>query len=170
MSHTLYNVILLAGAIFATGVAEPGRQPKIPVPVVPQLPPGEIDPKMPFFFVCAKACDDCARHCEMCVAHCAKLVADGKKEHHHTLQLCQDCAAICQAASRVTAKDGPMSDLIVASCADACKRCGDACEKHAGDPIMKRCADECRKCEKACREMHKTAKSGGQIDKDKQPR
>jgi hypothetical protein len=148
---TLFDVILIGGAIFTAGMSDP-VQPKIPVP---QVPPAEVDPRMPLFAVCAKACDDCARHCEMCSAHCAKLVADGKKEHLETLRLCQDCAAICDAASRVTAKDGPMSDLICVSCADACKKCGDACEKHPGDPMMKRCAEECRKCEKVCREMHK---------------
>jgi hypothetical protein len=119
------------------------------------VPPGEVDPKMPQFLVCARACDDCERACEMGAAHCATLLADGKKEHLVTLRLCQDCAAICSATSRVAAKDGPMSDLICSSCADACKRCGDACEKQGGDPIMKKCADECRACEKACRVMAK---------------
>ncbi len=42
-----------------------------------------------------------------------------------------------------------------------CKRCGDACEKHATDPIMKRCSDECRTCEKACREMVKGKTGAG---------
>jgi len=152
MTHPLCNITLFVLALLAAGSA--GQvQPKIPVPQVPRA--GDVDPKMPLFLVCAKACDDCSRHCELCSAHCAKLVADGQKDHLDTLRLCQDCAAICQAASRVTAKDGPMSDLIVAGCAEACKRCGEACEKHPGDPLMKRCAEECRSCEKVCREMNK---------------
>jgi hypothetical protein len=131
--------------------------PKIPAPPVPLPTPGPdtVDPKMPAFLVCAKACDDCARMCDVCAGHSTRLLAGGKKEHLDTLRLCQDCAAICSAASCVLAKDGPMSDLICTACADACKRCGDACEKHAADPIMKRCAEECRKCEKACRDMIK---------------
>ena len=108
------------------------------------------------FRECAKACDDCARICDECAAHCAKLIADGQKHHLETLKTCQDCAAICQAASSVVAKQGPFSDLICTACAEACKRCGDACEKHGGgDATMKACADECRKCEKVCREMLK---------------
>lgn len=152
MMRTIFDVILLAGSTFAA-IAAQSPQAKIPVPQVPQS--GDVDPKMPFFLVCAKACDDCERMCELCSAHCAKSLADGNKDHLHTLRLCQDCAAICQAASRSAAKDGPLSDIICTSCAEACKRCGDACEKHAGDPIMKKCADECRNCEKACREMVK---------------
>lgn len=107
------------------------------------------------FLECAKACDDCARSCDVCAAHCAQMVADGKKEHLETLKTCQDCAAVCRAASSIVAKKGPFSDAVCMACADCCKRCGDACEKFAADPVMKACADECRKCEKACREMLK---------------
>lgn len=102
---------------------------------------------------CAKACDDCARMCDACGAHCVKLVADGKKDHLTTLQTCQDCATACSAASCITARSGPFADLICTACAEACKRCGEACDKHKDDPKMKACADECRKCEKACRDM-----------------
>ena len=97
----------------------------------------------------------CARMCDACSAHCARMVADGKKEHLTTLKTCQDCATFCTAASSIVAKMGPFSDLICSSCAEACKRCGDACEKLAEDKVMKDCAAECRKCEKACRQMPK---------------
>jgi len=107
------------------------------------------------FMACAKACDDCARMCDSCGAHCAKMIADGKKDHLTTLQTCQDCATTCSAASCITARSGPFADLICTACAEACKRCGDACEKHKDDAKMKACADECRKCEKACRDMIK---------------
>jgi hypothetical protein len=156
MLRTTLDVILLAGAMVAASSTN-NQPPKIPVP---QVPRPEVDPKMPYFLVCAKACDDCARICDTCSAHCAKLVADGKNEHMQTLKLCQDCAAVCRAAAAVTARDGPMADLITLACADACKRCGDECEKHASDPVMKGCADQCRACEKVCREMNQQAKAG----------
>jgi len=82
------------------------------------------------------------------------MLADGKKEHLATLRLCQDCTAICMATARVAGKDGPMSDLMYTACAQACKRCGDACEKGT-DPMMKKCAEECRRCEKVCRDLGK---------------
>jgi hypothetical protein len=107
------------------------------------------------FLECAKACHDCARICDACSTHCAHLIAAGKKEHLHTLHTCQDCATTCNAAAAITARAGPFSDAICTACAEACKRCGDACEKHADDAMMKACADECRKCERACREMLK---------------
>jgi hypothetical protein len=104
---------------------------------------------------CAKACSDCQRLCDMCAAHCAKLIAEGKKDHLTTLRTCQDCATHCSAAACIVSRMGPFSDTICTACAEACKRCGDACEKHSEDSMMKRCAEECRKCEKACREMLK---------------
>ena len=142
------------GGILAAGNPPIRIQPEaIPQPAAQPNP----DPQMPYFLVCAEACDDCARTCELCAAHCVKMVSEGKKEHVKTLKTCQDCAAICSAAGRVVTKSGPLSDLICTACADACKRCGDACQEFAeGDPIMKQCADQCRACEKACREMLKT--------------
>jgi hypothetical protein len=83
------------------------------------------------------------------------LVSQGKKEHLRTAGTCVDCADVCAAAAQIVARKGPFADLICTACADACKRCGDECEKHLNEPMMKQCADECRKCEKACREMLK---------------
>src|SRR5262245_4848843 len=107
------------------------------------------------FMSCAKACDDCARICDACAAHCAMLVADGKKEHLKTAATCADCATICRAAGSVTARKGPFSDAVCVACAEACKRCGDACDKHRDDDMMRKCTEECRRCEKACRDMLK---------------
>lgn len=128
--------------------------------------PAGGDKHAAMFAECAKACDDCARKCDECAAHCAKLIAGGDKHHLATLKTCQDCAAICRAASSIVSKQGPFSDIICTACADACKKCGDACEKHGGDdPMMKACAAECRKCEKACREMLKHTGHGDHKDK-----
>lgn len=137
--------------------------PLISIAVFSFAPPSPADDKRPDahqlhhgpFMDCAKACDDCARICDACGAHCAHLIAEGKKEHMHTLRTCQDCATHCSAASCITARHGPFADLICTACAEACKRCGDACAKHTDDEMMKQCAEECRKCEKACREMLK---------------
>jgi len=112
------------------------------------------------FLACAKACDDCGRICDACGAHCTKLAIEGKKEHVKTLQYCQDCATACKAASCVIARQGPFSELMCTACADACKRCGDACEEIKDDAMMKQCAEECRKCEKACRDMLKHVQHG----------
>src|SRR5262245_35334218 len=98
--------------------------------------PGGHDAHAKHFMDCAKACDDCARICDACGAHCARLTAEGKKEHLKTLQTCQDCATHCSAASCITARQGPYSDLICTACAEACRRCGDACNQFKDDPMM----------------------------------
>jgi hypothetical protein len=105
------------------------------------------------FQQCARACGECARICEACADHCARLVAEGKKDHLKTLRTCQDCATHCAAAARIMARQGPFSDLICTACAEACARCGKACEGFPDDAMMKKCAEECRKCEKECRKM-----------------
>jgi hypothetical protein len=110
---------------------------------------------------CAKACNDCEQICAACSTHCAELVAQGRKEHLRTLRTCQDCATTCAAAAKIVAAKGPFADLICTACADACKRCGDECDKFKDDPMMKRCADECRRCEKACRDMLAHVGKGG---------
>jgi len=152
MELVLANFLLVAGMFVASGAAEP-VQPKIPLPPVPV--PKDVDPQMPYFRFAAKAADDCARACDTCAAHCAKLLAEGKKEHLDMLRMCLDCADICSTAGRVIAKDGPLSSVIAASCAEACKRCADYCEKYSADPIVKLCVAECRKCEEACRKIAK---------------
>ncbi len=153
MTRITFGILAFSvGLLVASGTGHGQTKVQLPSTTVPR---DDVDPKMPRFLSCAKACDDCARACDLCSARCARLLAEGKKEHLATLRLCEDCSAICSAAARVVAKDGPLSAVICVSCAEACKICGDACAKHAGDAIMKACADECRKCEKACREMAK---------------
>jgi hypothetical protein len=112
------------------------------------------------FEKCAKACTDCQRECDHCAAHCAKMLAEGKKDHLKTLRTCQDCATHCAAAAGIVARMGPFSDLICTACAEACARCGKACERFPDDKHMKRCAEECFRCEKACREMLKHTAAG----------
>jgi hypothetical protein len=112
------------------------------------------------FEKCARECSDCQRACDSCAAHCARMIAEGKKEHLKTLGTCQDCATHCSAAACIVSRQGPFSDLICQACAEACARCGKACEAHPEDAHMKKCAEECRKCEKACREMLKHVEKG----------
>ena len=126
----------------------------VPIPV-PVSQPNKVDPEMPLFLFCAEVCDECASMCESCSAHCVEMLAKGEKKHHMILRLCQDCAAICQSTSRVTAKDGPMAKLIVAACAEACKKCAEECSKVMDDPMLHKCSDMCLKCEKVCREFIK---------------
>jgi hypothetical protein len=102
---------------------------------------------------CAKACSDCQLACDSCSAHCLSLLAVGKTQHAKTMQLCNDCAAICAASAQIVARHGPLTNVICTACADACNQCAVACEAMKDDAHMKHCAAECRRCEKACRNM-----------------
>lgn len=113
---------------------------------------------MPLFLTCARDCDECARTCELAAAHCLTMLADGRKEIIPTLRTCQDCAAICAAASRIIAKDGPLAEVIAASCQEACKRCAVLCEK-SSDTILQDCSKACRRCEKCCGDMPRPTKT-----------
>lgn len=167
MSITKPITVLTLLAVAVAGVYAAGDKPPAGGAPTAAAQPNP-DPKMPGFLECARACGDCARACDMCAAHCANVIAEGKKEHLQTLRTCLDCATICSSASCVVAKNGPFSDLICTACAEACKRCGDACVKHANnDPIMKQCADECRRCEKACRDMLKNTVRKGETPQGK---
>lgn len=109
---------------------------------------------------CAKACSDCQRACDLCSAHCVALLSDGKTEHAKTMQMCNDCAALCAASAQIVARHGPLMTVICNACADACNQCAKACEAHKNDAQMKHCAEQCRLCEKACRTM--TGQAGEQ--------
>jgi hypothetical protein len=109
------------------------------------------------FDKCARACADCSLQCDSCFKHCLSLVADGKKDHLQSMQLCNDCGTVCAAAQKIVSRGGPLSATICDACAKSCDTCGAACEKFPDDTHMTACAKACRDCAKACREMIKHA-------------
>jgi len=99
-------------------------------------------------FVCAQTCIACADAClgEEMVARLTQCI-----------RLNNDCADVCLAtgavASRRTGSDQEVIRRMLEACADACRLCGDECEKHASHHEHCRiCAEACRRCEQACRE------------------
>ena len=107
------------------------------------------------FDKCAKACADCQLQCDMCFAHCKALLAQGKKEHEKTAQLCVDCADCCKLAATLTARMSPLAAEACDCCAKCCDKCAEACEKFPDDKHMAVCAKSCRDCAKECRAMLK---------------
>ena len=105
------------------------------------------------FAKCAKVCSDCQLHCDMCFKHCLTLLADGKKEHATTAQLCVDCAECCKLSATLTARMSPLSAEACECCAKCNDKCAEACEKFPDDKHMAECAKSCRDCAKSCREM-----------------
>jgi hypothetical protein len=104
---------------------------------------------------CAVACGKCTLACESCSTHCAMMVAKGEKKHMESMRLCRDCADVCTAAAKITARKGLMATLVCEGCAKACDRCGKACDKFEDDKHMMACAKSCKDCAKACRSMIK---------------
>ena len=104
---------------------------------------------------CAKVCADCQLECDSCFAHCLKLLADGKKEHAATAQLCADCAECCKTCATLCARQSPLAAHMLECCAKCCDQCAEACAKYTDDEHMAKCAKACQECAKHCRETLK---------------
>ena len=109
------------------------------------------------FDECAKACAECLVECERNFHHCFTLVTQGKKEHAKAMHLSADCAELCAAAGRLSARKSTVAPAACEACAKACEVCAAECEKFPDMKEMQACAKECRECAKSCREMAKMA-------------
>ena len=112
------------------------------------------------FMKCAKACADCQLQCDSCFKHCLTLLAEGKKEHAKTAQLCADCGECCKLAATLSARQSALAGPACECCAKCCDECAAACEKHPDDKHMAQCAKACRDCAKVCRDMLKSLGHG----------
>lgn len=94
-------------------------------------------------YVCATACDHCAGAClqEQDVQMMARCIA-----------LDIDCAAICRLAAGYMARDSAFAMELCQQCAKVCQACGDECGKHSMDHC-KACAEACRHCAQVCSAM-----------------
>ena len=92
------------------------------------------------FMKCAKANADCQLQCDSCFKHCLTLLADGKKEHAKSAQVCADCAECCKAYSTLCARQSPLARHML-ECSVKCRdECAAACEKFPDDKHMAACA------------------------------
>ena len=97
---------------------------------------------------CGEVCTSCA---DACLAE--EMVAQLRQ----CIRLNLDCADVCFAAARVaTRRAGGNVEVIaplLTACIEACRRCGNECERHAREMEMEHCricAEACRRCEQAC--------------------
>jgi hypothetical protein len=107
---------------------------------------------------CIDACFDCAQACTACADAC--LGEDAVKELTRCIRLNLDCADICETTgrslSRQVAADPQLTRAVVEACAQACRSCGDECQRHAEGMNMEHCrvcAEACRACEQACNQL-----------------
>ncbi len=105
-------------------------------------------------------CFDCAQTCTACADAC--LGEDMVKELTRCIRLNLDCADICdttgRALSRQVGADISVLRSFVEACAEACRVCGEECDRHAEmHEHCRVCAEACRACEQACRALLEAA-------------
>ena len=105
---------------------------------------------------CIEACLGCAQACTACADAC---IGEGDLQMlARCIRLDLDCAEVCGATgrilSRLTAFEPAMTGAVLRACAEACRLCGEECERHAEHHEHCRvCAQACRRCESACINM-----------------
>lgn len=97
---------------------------------------------------CAQACTACADAC---------LAEEGVAELRQCIRLDLDCATLCaafgEAGTRRTGSNETVLRKLMEACEEACRVCGEECERHAGHHEHCRlCAEACRSCAMACRD------------------
>ena len=102
---------------------------------------------------CIASCYDCAQACTSCADAC---LAEAEVEAlRRCIALNLACANVCPAtgavATRLTEREPSLLLAQLRACAEACRACGDECERHAGHMEHCRvCATACRECQQAC--------------------
>jgi uncharacterized membrane protein len=108
---------------------------------------------------CIEACYDCAQTCASCADAC--LAEANVADLVRCIRLNLDCADVCattgMAASRRTGSNPLVVAQLVETCAEACRLCGEECDRHAAQMRhCEICAQSCRRCEQACRAAAQT--------------
>lgn len=99
---------------------------------------------------------DCALTCTSCADAC--LAEPDVVSMRRCIRDDLDCADICQATSRVlarqTAGDPALVRALLEACIQACDSCGASCEEHRDHhEHCAICADVCTACGQACRAL-----------------
>lgn len=116
--------------------------------------PKEIKTDRRLIAGCIEACVACAQACTACADACLSedTVAELTKCIRSNLDCADVCATTASVLSRHTGYDANVTRAVLEACAQACRSCGDECERHAEMHRHCRiCAEACRQCEEACR-------------------
>ena len=118
--------------------------------------PAEINLERDLLARCIDACVACAAACMAC--------ADASRSEEQVDQLRKcirsdlDCADVCDVTGRVVSRhtgyDANLTRAVLQACVQACKSCGDECQRHANmHEHCRICAEACRRCEQACQDV-----------------
>jgi hypothetical protein len=118
--------------------------------------PAEINFDLDLLAGCIDACTSCASACTACADAC--LSEETVDRLRKCVRTNLDCADICDVTGRVlsrhTGYDANLTRTLLQACAQACKSCGEECQRHADmHEHCRICADACRSCERACQEV-----------------
>ncbi len=105
---------------------------------------------------CIDDCFDCAASGISCADAC--LGEDDVRDLVRCIRRCLDCADVCDTAGRVvtrqTEPDFGLIRLALEACVEACRVCGEECERHADRHEHCRiCGATCRRCEQSCNDL-----------------
>ena len=108
---------------------------------------------------CIEECYDCAQACISCADAC--LAEDMVDMLRQCIRLNLDCADVCAATGRLASRRTGSNELLLRTmleaCSEACRLCGDECDRHAEEHEHCRiCAEACERCERACIEAART--------------
>ena len=98
---------------------------------------------------CAVACGAASRR----FAETLRTASDGptRGELVAGLKAARDCLDVCSMAATLIGRGGELSELAWAPCAEACRRCAEACDALSPLDTAAECADHCRRAEEICR-------------------
>lgn len=102
---------------------------------------------------------DCMETGEVCLSHCADNLEAGDTAmaecQRSVMNMLAVCLALFKTASYKSA-DSKRLKALAKVCADFCRDCAKACEKHAAHhEECKKCMESCKECAKACDEFAK---------------
>jgi hypothetical protein len=98
-------------------------------------------------------CFDCAQSCTACAD--ADLGEPDVETLIACITLCHNCSDICLSTGRLLSRQTEfvpeLARVALQACIEACRLCGDECERHAHHHEHCRiCEEVCRQCEQAC--------------------
>jgi hypothetical protein len=105
--------------------------------------------------MCIEECASCAQACVACTDAC--LSEPDVRDLVRCASLNLDCADLCDATARILARqsalESSLARSVVLACAEACRLCGDECDRHSDHEHCRICAEACKRCEQACTEL-----------------
>jgi len=139
--RTFFTAAGATVAALSTGaaVAHPGHDHPAPSPLLATI---------------VNTANHCAHTGEACIAHCMALLASGDTSMADCNRSVHNMTAVCRAMAAVASyATAPVAEIkaLAAACAQFCRNCAAACEKHSGHhEVCKQCMESCLACAKAC--------------------